>query len=82
MACIELYEGVHTAPKTLSVMALATFGHFICLATYIVLGVAQYEHTINASVHIVRLQKHQRPVFGPLEVETNRSDKLHSVNEP
>ena len=34
--------------ETLSLMPLATFSHFIGLATYIVLGVAQCEHTIMA----------------------------------
>ena len=33
--------------ETLSLMPLATFSHFISLATYIVFGVAQCEHTIN-----------------------------------
>ena len=34
---------------TLSLMSLATFSHFIGLATYIVFGIAQCEHTINAT---------------------------------
>ena len=33
--------------KTLPMMPLATFSHFIVLTTYIVLGVAQCEHTIT-----------------------------------
>ena len=45
MVYIQLYESVHMHQG--SVMPLATFGDFIGLATYFVLGVAQCEHTIN-----------------------------------
>ena len=34
--------------ETLPLMPLATFSHFISLGTYIILGVAQCEHTIKS----------------------------------
>ena len=37
--------------EILPLMRLATFNHFISLATYIVLGVTQCEHTIHVVLH-------------------------------
>ena len=43
-------ESISHCIETLLLMPLATFSHFIGLATYIILGVAQCEHTITMVV--------------------------------
>ena len=40
-------QSISHCTETLSLMPLANFSHFICLTTFIVLGVAQCEHTIT-----------------------------------
>ena len=55
MAYTELYEGVHRT-DTLSVMPLVTFSDFIGLLAYIVLSVAQCEHTtMDGVAHFERI---------------------------
>ena len=39
--------------ETLPLMPLANFSHFIGLATYIILGVAQCEHTVKSNIIVL-----------------------------